>query len=79
MDVKNNTPAAQELAQNHTVVQLRDFIQTEFGKQAPSKLRKLELAQYLDDLRFNEQAAMAEPEGAYASDEEYAATVGEPR
>lgn len=81
MDVNNNTPAAQELAQRNTVAQLRDMIQTEFGTQAPSKLRKLELAQYLDDLRANEQAAQEQSADAYqrALAEQYAATVGEPQ
>lgn len=49
--MNNNTPAAQELAQDFTVTLLREMIKDEFGVTAPSKLRKLELAQYLDDLR----------------------------
>lgn len=85
--MNNNTPAAQELAQNHTVAQLRNMINDEFGKQAPSKLRKLEMAQYLDDLRANEQAANALPGGRVAelsaedqlARDGYAPSVGEPQ
>lgn len=47
------TAGAQELARTHTVAQLRDRMQEEFGVKPPSKAVKIEIAQQLDDLRTN--------------------------
>jgi hypothetical protein len=50
-----------DLAKLNTVAALREMIDSEFGKKAPSKLRKIELANYLLNLRAIASVSGPEP------------------
>jgi hypothetical protein len=61
------TQAVSDLAKQHTVAQLRQMLQEEFGQASPSKMRKIELAQWLDDKRHNAKLPVATISGPQVS------------